>query len=264
MTIIQKYVSQACTLSTRIALSKTNRKKVLYFIKTFTFFIITLVPSSAIAIKHQIDTTTCSEKTFTIQSSLSTDTLMNTNIETKISSAWYESSNMPWLIAVFISIISISLNLFISYKQMRANREITLQQIRATLSVNNRQDWISETRATISEFLTHVKLLNIEYQEKVPNEEKQKILQEKVSVNRFKLLLLLKSDKEKHKQLQDSIIVLLTTLDEHLLNSKPLKTENKDLYNNLKLHSEMEKVVHNGRDLLYDEWKKVQSIADKT
>jgi len=81
--------------------------------------------------------------------------------------------NMPWIIALIISILGIGINLLISNKQIKANRDITFRQIKATLNTNNRQDWIVETRNVITDLITQVKLLNIEFQEEKQNEDRK-------------------------------------------------------------------------------------------
>lgn len=174
--------------------------------------------------------------------------------------------NIPWIIslsALIISIIGIVINFLISNMQIKANRETTFRQIKATLNTNNRQDWVTETRNVITELITQVKLLNIEFQEEKQNEDRKKVLHEKVTMNRTKLLLLLKSNKEKHQILLLSVRELINTLDEHLLNRKAKEENNLNIpYDNGKFISQMDQVVENGRNLLYDEWRKIQSIGD--
>ncbi|OYU95648.1 MAG: hypothetical protein CFE21_10945 [Bacteroidetes bacterium B1(2017)] len=208
--------------------------------------------------------TTLKSLTVSIQSKLSVDTLRIQSLSVnETAQVWYKDENMPWIIALIISILGIIINLIISNRQIQANRETTLIQIKATLSANNRQDWVTETRNVISEVMTQAKLLNIEFQEKYQNDERKKILHEKVTMSRIKLLLLLKSDKETHKLLLASLTDLINTLDEHLLNRKAKDVNNFNIqYDNGKFLTQMDKVVENGRDLLYDEWGKIQSIAD--
>lgn len=195
---------------------------------------------------------------------LNIDTLKINNVDTKIQTrSWYKDDNMPWIIALVISILGIIINLIISNKQIGANRETTIRQIKATLSTTNRQDWVTETRNAITDLMTQTKLLNIEFQEKIQNNERKKMLHEKITLSRTKLLLLLKPDKEKHRILLDSLTCLISTLDEHFLNSKAREENNYNIpYDNAKFLSQMDMVVENGRDLLYDEWGKIQSIAD--
>ncbi len=191
------------------------------------------------------------------------DTLRIQNLETKeIAKAWYKDNNMPWIIALVISTLGIFINMHISNQQIRANREITLRQIKATLSTSNRQEWVIDTRNVITELLTNAKLLNIEFQENQSNSKERKNIYASVTYNRNKLLLLLKPDKQLHKNLLDSVSELITTLDEHLLNSKAKDERGKVIpFNNKKFLEQMDKVIESGRILLYDEWGKIQSIA---
>lgn len=165
------------------------------------------------------------------------------------SKVWYKDSNMPWLIAFLISIVGIIVNLLISY-----------YQIRSTLKTNNIQSWVNETRNTLTEILTQARLLNIEYQEKQLNEDRLKIIHEKLTQNRTKLLLLLNPYKETHKVLLDSLRVLIDTLDEHLLNYKAIDEGINIPFDNLKFMNESNTVIENGRNLLYEDWKKIKSF----
>jgi len=89
------------------------------------------------------------------------------------------------------------------------------------------------------------------------------MLHEKVTMNRTKLLLLLKPNKEKHQVLLESLRELIDTLDTHFFNRKAKEKHALNIPNdNGKFLFEMNQVVENGRNLLYDEWTKIQSIAD--
>lgn len=224
-----------------------------------TFFLLTI----AYGQQNKTDSTLKSPRV-SFPTNFRIDTLKIQSIDQKETpQIWYKDENMPWIIALIISILGILINLIISNRQIKANRETTLKQIKATLSTNNRQDWVTETRNVISELMTQAKLLNIEFQENNQNNERKKMLHEKVTMSRTKLLLLLKSDKEKHKILLASLSDLLNTLDEHLLNRKAKDENNINIpYDNGKFMSQLEKVVDSGRDLLYDEWQKIQSITD--
>lgn len=147
----------------------------------------------------------------------------------------------------------------VSREQIQETTNTTLKQINSV----NRQAWVIETRNTIAEMTGQANLLNIEFQEKKLNREKIKIVHEKFTYNKNKLSLLLKPEKEKHKLLIDSMIELMTTLDSHLLNSNA--NNNPDLnigyipYDNGKFIAQTNKVIEYGRNLLYDEWAKIQS-----
>ncbi len=228
-------------------------------------FLTSLLIIETVSIGQQSNIDTLSKPSIITTSTKSgVDTLKIQSIDTKVQAeAWYRDENMPWIIALVISILGIIINLIISNKQIGANRETTIRQIKATLSTSNRQDWVKETRNVITDLMTQTKLLNIEIQEKNQNDERKKILHEKVTLNRTKLLLLLTPNKEKHKILLDALTQLISTLDEHLLNRKAKDENHLDIaYDNSMFLAQLDKVVDNGRELLYDEWGKIQSIAD--
>ncbi|TND07424.1 MAG: hypothetical protein FD123_3274 [Bacteroidetes bacterium] len=147
----------------------------------------------------------------------------------------------------------------VAREQIQETSKITLKQINS----NNRQDWVNETRHTVSELMTQANLLNIEFQEQTINFEKKKIIHEKFTYNKNKLFLLLKPAKEKHKLLLDSLGDLMTTLDRHLLNSNSNNDPNSGIgfipYDNGKFMKQTGEVIENARNLLYEEWGKIQS-----
>jgi|JI9StandDraft_1071089.scaffolds.fasta_scaffold61099_4 hypothetical protein len=153
-----------------------------------------------------------------------------------------------------------------SQEQLRVARE-QIQETSKTatkqINSNNRQDWIIDTRNTVSELMTQANLLNIEFQESTVNSDKRKAIHEKFVYNKNKLYLLLKPDKKKHKILMDSLGELLTILDTHLLNSNANNNPSLNMgfipYNNGKFMAQAEKVIDNARDLLYEEWEKIQA-----
>ena len=113
----------------------------------------------------------------------------------------------------------------------------------------------------ITDLLAQAKLLNSEFQDDAPDRNRLKALHEKVAFNRTKLLLLLKPGKTSHQQLLYDLSEFISTLDEHLLNSKA-KINGVNIPNdNLNFSMRMTKVVERGRDLLYEEWNKIQSVV---
>lgn len=192
------------------------------------------------------------QKQITIPPKIIVDTVRIQSIEPKnIKTVWYRDNNMPWIIALIISIIGILINLLIANKQIRAN----LNQVNA----NNRQSWVTETRNVITNLITQANLLNIEFQDIESNEIRKKDLHEKFNYNKNKLFLLLKPEKEKHKLLVDALNALMFTLDEHMLNSKLKDSKKVSIpFDNNKFMIQTEKVIESGRSLLYDEWSKIQ------
>lgn len=147
----------------------------------------------------------------------------------------------------------------VSREQIQESTKITLKQI----NFNSRQEWVNETRHTISELITQANLLNIEFQEKNIDLEKKKNIHEKLTYNKNKLFLLLKPSIEQHKILLDSLDKLMTTLDLHLLHSNSNNNPESNVafipYDNGKFMTETETVIINARNLLYEEWGKIQS-----
>jgi hypothetical protein len=218
------------------------------------------------------------------------DTIMIKSVREKIETKpWMENPNMPWIIALLISLLTILINILIakinqktsirnieaqiasamlsSKQQIDNTKEIAIENIKnsqvlaqkqfnATLKINNRQDWLDEVRMTVSEFLTFCRLLNIEFQDPSDKLERQKNLHEKVSLHRFKLLLLLDPKKTDHKSVLDSIFDLMNILDHHMLNSK----RTIEPYKNGDFVKKSEDIVVASRELLYNEWGKIQNL----
>lgn len=147
----------------------------------------------------------------------------------------------------------------VAREQIQETSKLAIKQINS----NNRQDWVIDTRNTVSELMAQANLLNIEFQEKNINFEKRKAIHEKFVFNKNKLYLLLKPEKEKHKLLLDSLEEFITTLDTHLLNSNANNNPNLGIgfipYDNGKFLTQTNKVIENARNLLYEEWGKIQS-----
>jgi hypothetical protein len=147
----------------------------------------------------------------------------------------------------------------VAREQIQETSKVTLKQINS----NNRQEWVNETRHTVSELMTQANLLNIEFQEQTINFEKKKIIHEKLTYSKNKLFLLLKPTIETHKLLLDSLGDLMTTLDIHLLNSNSNNNPNSGIgfipYDNGKFMTQTEKVIETARKMLYEEWGKIQS-----
>ncbi len=149
-------------------------------------------------------------------------------------------------------------NIRVSREQIKESTNIALKQINS----NNRQNWIIETRNTITELTAQVNLMNIEFQEKIINLERQKEIHVKITFNKNKLILLLKPDLESHKKLRDSLYELINILDLHLRNSRNNNDPNSKVgfiaYDNGDFMEKTNTVLENGRILLYEEWGKIQ------
>ena len=147
----------------------------------------------------------------------------------------------------------------VSREQIQESSKLAIKQINS----NNRQDWVIETRNTVSELMAQANLLNIEFQETTLNFDKRKAIHEKFVYNKNKLFLLLKPEKDKHKILLDSLKEFITTLDTHLLNSNSNNNPTSVIgfipYDNAKFMTQTDNVIDSARNLLYEEWGKIQS-----
>lgn len=192
-----------------------------------------------------------------------TDTIKIQNIPSpKEKTAWFQDTNAPWVLALLISIAGLALNLIISNRQIKSNHKLQLKQIQATLNTNNRQDWITELRNTLAEFATTGKALNISIQTSVDEKEKIKAHHE-FAIHFHKLLLLLKQNKPLHIKLTNQIVEFVTLIDkqsgESVKKQKGIKAE----FDNNEILEKIGVILNTGRDLLYDEWGRVQSIANE-
>ncbi len=214
---------------------------------------------------------------------LNSDTLKIQTLPEISYQSWYNEKSMPWIVALLISIFTIIVNIYISKSNLKssslnlerqintstsiansqiiANKEITLKQFNAKLNTENRQSWLSDVRDSLSDLITHVKALNIEFQEERNDIERTKNIHDKVTYNHVKILLLLSPDKEHHKIFLQAMSKLMTTLDNHLLTNH---AKEKGLpftdYKNTELMHEMQDFIDKGRNLLYIEWNKIQKL----
>lgn len=180
--------------------------------------------------------------------------------DAKTQSFWYQY-NMPWIATLAISIITITINLWISktgFKESRANLRL---QVSAALSSNNRQKWIDELRITVGEVSANAKMLNIEFQDPAVNLDRKKTLMEKLSLSKNKLLLLLDPEKELHMKVITALEALLNVLDGHLFLHP---TFDKERFNNADYMNSDKELIIATRNLLYAEWKKIQAISEST
>lgn len=190
-----------------------------------------------------------------------------------------DKNDKPWQIALvvgvltFIATIIVSLiNRHITLKSIQTNKEIAIQQIEnsqnatlhqfnSTLKTKNRQDWINDVRNSLSEFIANCVKSNVEFQDPT-SESKQKIkdIHENIILNRTKLRLLLNSnpDKTLHNNLHTSIKEFVDIFDKHVLNYR----NNINDYNNYDFQKACDKIVDDGRALLYDEWQKIQKLTN--
>jgi len=192
-----------------------------------------------------------------------TDTIKIQNIPSpKEKTAWFQDTNAPWVLALLISIAGLALNLIIANKQIRSNKEQQLKQIKATLNTNNRQEWITELRNTITELSASAKSLNMSFQ--LPSLfDKQFEIHNNFSTKLYKLMLLVKQNKPLHEALMNAVDDLVKLLDNHLFEMNNKQKGYESNFDNNKVLTKIGTVIKIGRDLLYDEWGRVQSIANE-
>lgn len=188
-----------------------------------------------------------------------------------------EQNNRPWIIALivgiltFIAIITASLiNKWVAIKGINSSKEIAIQQIEnsqslnlhqfnSTLKTKNRQDWVNDLKNAMSEFMANCVKINIEFQDPgEDNKEKIKDIHEKITLNRTKMRLLLNPKKELHNNLLTSMTEFVNILDMHILNYRG----NINYYKNIDFQKTSDKVVENARELLYNEWQKIQKLTN--
>lgn len=142
----------------------------------------------------------------------------------------------------------------VTREQMKESSSILFMQ----LENENRQTWIIDTRETIAGLISQINLINVEFQEKVINEDKQKVIHEKISFYKNKLHLLINPDSFLHSALMNVLKELLTTLDLHMLNSRANNNPSSKIgfipYDNSKLMTQSSKVLETGRKVLNDDW----------
>ncbi len=193
---------------------------------------------------------------------LNVDTLRIQNITSPQSkTAWYEGPNTPWVLALIISISGLTLNLIIANKQIKNNNKQQVKEIKATLNTSNRQTWLNELRNTLADFTSCAKSLNLSFQIKNVGEKRFE-LHERFSYNLNKLLLLLKEDKSLHKSLIDEINELLRIIDSNLMVMSQESNETVLDFDNAGLLVKIGEIIRVGRDVLYDEWRIIQSISE--
>ncbi|MFC4263972.1 hypothetical protein ACFOWM_13845, partial [Ferruginibacter yonginensis] len=198
------------------------------------------------------------------------DTLQHNEKEGNSTTNWYDKTTSPWIIPSSIALLTVVVNIFISLysqkvalsnveKQIKSSLALAALQFDTTLYLKNRQDWINEVRNSLSEFLTHCNLINIELQEATQNMIARKTIHEKLSLNRNKLRLALNPKIEEHEKLLESISALMNVLDIHILNTNSQQRQ----YDNVDFMRKADNVIVDGRFVLYKEWDKIQRAKDK-
>lgn len=254
--------------------------KTMRFCLTFIFIVCSICTTLGQS-KKEKDIITKSDNSLTnyngtIASQIITDTLKVQFIPVNSNS---NHNNNSWritltvgILAFLATLIAASLSGWIAIKGIRTNKEIAVNQIEnlqrntrmqffATLKTKNRQDWINEVRTSISELIANCIKINIEFQNQGNNStQKIKDIHEKISLHRAKLLLLLSANTNKttHSELLASMKTLIDKLDNHILNYR----NNINDWNNFEFQNACDKLVEDGRNLVYGEWKEIQQFEN--
>lgn len=194
-----------------------------------------------------------------------TDLKVNYAITQHHATQWYDNKAMPWIASIFIAILTVIVNLVISFSTRRTSLKVVTAQIESsvnlatvqfhsTLNSKNRQDWINEVRNCISEFATQVRQLNIQLQQKEEDAVKTFDLHGKVYLYKSKLKLLLTPTIDEHAAFLQSMEDLVSVLEIHVLNNK----SNVGSYSNQDFIVKSDRMIENGRQMLYFEWQKIQ------
>lgn len=197
---------------------------------------------------------------------------------------WYENNNMPWIISLIISFMTIGINIYIakvthktaiksveaqitsstitSKSQIESSQQIAIQEIqnsqdlaltqfKMTLNTKNRQDWINELRHSISEFLAQSAMINVLMT--APSEEREfKDFQpffEKIIYHHNKIEILLNQEKVEQKA------VLKLIREMRAISLQPEKD-----YNAKKFRIKENEIFEASRNLFRIHWQKIKEI----
>jgi hypothetical protein len=157
------------------------------------------------------------------------DALRVQTIEKGTTKTWYESSALPAVAALVITLNGILINIYIAKKnwkntldladkQNRDNTNLASKQFNSKLYADNCQEWINKARDCMSGLITHCNLLKIAFQEN-DNQCKQS-KHEKVTLHRNQLrLFLIPGIAEYKKALEDlrELMYAFFNIENHLL-----------------------------------------------
>lgn len=205
------------------------------------FILIILIPIFCLTMFGQPTKDNTKTKAESKDFHLTLDTLKVQTIKpTETTKPWYENNNMPWIISLIISAMTIGINIYIakvsqttainnvaaqinsstdtSKNQIEGSKQIAIQQIqnsqnlaltqfKATLNTKNRQDWINELRQSISEFLAQCAMINVIMSAKNNETHGEELLPffEKMVYHKNKIAILLNIEKEEQKAVIEPI-----------------------------------------------------------
>lgn len=251
--------------------------------KKILFILITIIICSPIF--GQIKKDSIISKKENQELRLNLDTLRVETIKpAEVLKPWYENNNMPWIISLVISALTIGINVYIakvnqstafknvaaqitsstdtSKNQIENSKQIAIQQIensqslaltqfKATLNTKNRQDWINELRHSTSEFLAQCAMINV-VMTSTENEKKNAELRpffEKMVYHKNKIAMLLNLDKTEQKELLNPIYEMVA------ISMQPEKD-----YDAKQFRDKEEEILKASRNLFGIHWDKIKSI----
>lgn len=152
------------------------------------------------------------------------DTVQFKGIPYKKESQPFIENAMPWITALLIGIFSALVNFWIAFqlrqsnernleRQIKNTRETTITQINATIGTKNRQEWITELRNTLSDYLACAARMTPDA--KNSPEDRNRYI-DKIFYSKFKIELLINPDKQEQKELLDSVNNLLDVISKKI------------------------------------------------
>lgn len=154
-----------------------------------------------------------------------------------------ENNNAPWIVALLIGLITVFINIYISYQQRQTSINIATQQIRSTIGTKNRQEKINKLSDAISELISNCALIALEHAAKIPNMTKVTPLFEKYLNNKSNIIILLNPTIKEEANLINNLEKIL---------SEAIK-EPKDF--DMKKYTDLEKeIISVSQELLRKEW----------
>ncbi len=195
--------------------------------------------------------------------------------------------NMPWIVALLIGIISAFVNFWMAHrlrqsnernlqrqidsneknlkeqidsnerflqKQIETTKETKILEFKATIASKNRQEWLSELRHTLTEYLSSLSMISI-VSKGADATHAKRVLEAnsnyigKMSLAKAKLELLMNEEKDEQKKLLDEI--------ENMLSIVSTKKEDTYIQDIRKARSE---TINAARKVFEIHWEKIKKL----
>jgi len=185
------------------------------------------------------------------------DTVQFREIVDKNETYSFFEKGMPWIAALFIGIFSAIVNFWISHRLRQSNernlqkqidnaKETTITQIKSTIGTKNRQEWITELRNTLSEYLTFTARVTPDMMNSA--EDNKKYI-EKIYYSKFKIALMINPEKKEQKELLDAVEDILSEI-----------IKKKEDYKIEEFKKTRETCIQAARKLFGLHWKKIKDL----